>query len=102
MLYISEGVVPDVAELLELELELLELLELLLPELPEPLLVELLFDDELLPVDELLLDPDVPPDVDAVAGVAARYITDRTSISIRRKIARARSARSTSSCPDVE
>lgn len=80
-----------------LELEELELLELpLLPEVPP--VVEPVLPD----VEEF--DPDVedvvPDDVDA--GAAARYITERTSSSMRRKMARANSVRSTSSCPDVE
>jgi hypothetical protein len=101
-------------ESVELLFELLELLpELLLPELPEvpelpelllPLLPELPDDDE--PPDvEPPDDPDVVPEVDVsvvVAGGAARYITVRTSISIFRNSDRARRARSTSSCPDVE
>ena len=94
-----------VDELLELELELeLELLfEVLLPELPLPDVVLLLPVVEL-PLPEVLDpdDADCVPDDDDVAGVAARYITDRTSSSMRRRIARARSDRSTSSCPDVE
>ncbi|HEY2251733.1 MAG TPA: hypothetical protein VGH74_11755 [Planctomycetaceae bacterium] len=93
VLYKSVGVVSDVVELLELELLELELLE----ELD-------VFDvlDVFVVVVVLEVDPDVPPEVEAVAGVAARYITERTSISMRRNKALAKSARSTSSCPDVE
>jgi hypothetical protein len=101
----------------------LELLELLadplepLPELPEP--PELLPDppdplpEEPLPPDPLPLPLDPLPDVpeplvpepeESVPVVAAggRYITDRTSSSIRRSRARAKSARSTSTCPADE
>src|SRR5205807_5457269 len=91
------------------ELELPELLEPLeLPELAEPLplepLPEELLPDELpLPEDEPLPDEELCElDCELLAGVAARYITERTSSSILRSTALARSARSTSSCPAVE
>ena len=87
-------------------LELVELLELppLEPPLPElPLLEELPADEPLLPEPEEL-DPDEEDCVldEVLAGAAARYITERTSNSIRRSKARANSVCSTSSCPDVE
>ena len=97
-------------ELLELELFELPELPLVEPPLPEaPLLVlpepDLLAPElplvEELPVDEPPL-PEFEEVDDAEAGVAARYITERTSSSMRRKMARAKRLRSTSSCPDVE
>lgn len=95
------GVVPDVVELLELlelELELeLEFDEPLVP--PEPLVV--LDELELLELVEEV-PPEVDDPVDELDVAAGRYITERTSTSMRRRMARANSARSTSSCPEEE
>jgi hypothetical protein len=92
--------VLEVDELLELlELELLE------PAVPEPEVLEELDVLDVLDVfDVLEPEPDDDDCVldDAVAGVAARYITDRTSSSMRRRMDRAKSVRSTSSWPAVE
>ena len=93
---------PELFELLELPLELLPD-----PPLPDELLPEALPEEpppEELPVDELLAElplalplplPEPPEpveefcDVELLAGAGARYITERTSSSIRRSSARA-------------
>ena len=85
------------------------------PPLPEPPLPEPPLPPD--PPDPLPLDPPLPelplpellelplePDEDwelvlVEAGGGARYMTERTSISMRLSRARAKSARSTSSCP---
>jgi hypothetical protein len=46
--------------------------------------------------------PEEPDDEDCELAAGARYITDRTSSSIRRNMARANWARSTSACPADE
>ncbi len=95
--------------------ELLPPLELL-PEPDPDALPELLPEPPLEPppeaVDDVLAEPLPPlappedPDDDdcelLLAVDAARYITDRTSSSIRRNTARASMARSTSACPADE
>ena len=111
-------------------LELFELLEPPLELLPDPPLPDELLPDELpeepppeeLPVDELFpefplalplpleLLPEPPEpveefcdaDVELLAGAGARYITERTSSSIRRISARASWACSTSAWPADE
>jgi hypothetical protein len=93
VLYASSGAVVELEELdeeLELPEELEPPLELEPPELDEPPL-----DDELPPLDE---EPpeELPEELDVSA---ARYITERTSISIWRRIDRASNARSTCSWP---
>lgn len=95
-------------ELLELELpDPLELLDPLLldPLLPELLLFELLLELELPLLEPLELLPEPDEDCELVlleAGGGGRNMTERTSISIRLRSARANSARSTSSCPLAE
>jgi len=94
----SSGEVVEVLLLLLL-LELLELLELLLP-------LELFPDEPLVPepeVEDPPLEEAVPDDDCELLLVAAgRYMTERTSSSMRRRTARASCARSTSAWPAEE